>query len=176
MTVTTAIPTMTAKTAAAGLGTRLLCALYDAFLMGGLLMCVGFAHGLLTHPQPHQATQDRLTLQIVMVLAITAYFVGFWSGKHGQTLAMKTWHLRIVNADGSSLHVGKAIWRFALSWLWIAPGLVVLGLNTPTPTLSITGVVLGVSLLCYAGLTWALPERQYLHDVLCKTRFIKTAH
>lgn len=56
-----------------------------------------------------------------------AYFVFFWTRK-GQTLAMKTWKIRLVSLDGSAVRPLQAVVRFSvalmaiplfgLAWLW----------------------------------------------------------
>jgi uncharacterized RDD family membrane protein YckC len=159
----------------AGLGIRLFCTLYDTLLVGGLMICVGLVYGLITDQR--QPMQGRLSLQILMVLVVTTYFVGFWSSRRGQTLAMKTWQLKIVTSHGTPLSQGKATQRFILSWLWVAPGAIVLGFSAGphAPTLETVGLMLGLSMLCYVGLTLLMPDRQYLHDILCRTRLIRTS-
>ncbi|MEX8496731.1 RDD family protein [Leptothrix ochracea] len=154
------------------LGARLLCLLYETVLVGGMVMCTGLVYGIMTDQR--QSMQGRLPLQLLIFAVIAAYFIGFWSNKRGQTLAMKTWHLRVVTADGSPLSAGKATQRFVLSWLWIAPGALAFLLhNTPPTSPGTLGLMLGLSLLFYAGLARLLPDRQCLHDVLCHTRLIK---
>ncbi len=76
------------------------------------------------------------------------YFVWYWS-RHGNTLAMQTWRLRLVQArTGRRLGAGRGLLRFALAW----PSVLCLG----------------------AGLLWALfdPDRQFLHDRLAGSRIV----
>ena len=47
----------------------------------------------------------------VMVIAIVAYFVYFWT-KDGQTLGNRALHIRVIKTDGSTLSVGGAIVRY----------------------------------------------------------------
>lgn len=168
--------TSSSKHTLAGLGVRLFCMLYDTLLVSGLMMCVGLVYGLITDQR--QPMQGRFSLQILMILVITAYFVGFWSSRQGQTLAMRTWRLRIITIDENPLNIGRAMQRFALSWLWIVPGAIVLACHTEThhvPPIKLVGMVMGLSMLCYLGLTLVLPNHQYLHDILCRTRLIKAS-
>jgi uncharacterized RDD family membrane protein YckC len=62
---------------------------------------------------------------------------------------MKTWHLRLVSADGSPLTLRQAILRFVFA---------------------LPGTLLGI------GILWALfdRERQFLHDRLARTKIILT--
>ena len=48
--------------------------------------------------QTRNALNNRTALQAFMFVVLGIYFVWFWS--RGQTLAMKTWHIRLVDAQG----------------------------------------------------------------------------
>lgn len=89
----------------------------------------------------------RYLLQVVLWLAIGVYFVWCWK-KTGQTLAMKTWQLKLVNKDGKLLPLNLAMARYVLSTL----SLVLFGL----------------------GFLWAMVDRDhlYLHDRLLNTHII----
>jgi uncharacterized RDD family membrane protein YckC len=99
-----------------------------------------------------------------------AYFVGFWT-RTGQTLAMKTWHLRVVDAAGRPLGVVRAIARYLLSWLWFLPALVsvrLIGLHGG-------GAIIGsliAGVLAYLLIARLHPQRQFLHDAICGSRVI----
>lgn len=86
-----------------------------------------------------------------LLLILLMYFVWFW--RHGgQTLAMKTWKIRLENAlSADAITLPQACLRFALCW----------------PCLLFFGV----------GLIWAVfdRERQFLHDRLAGTRLVVTA-
>ena len=89
----------------------------------------------------------RYLLQVVLWLAIGVYFVWCWK-KTGQTLAMKTWQLKLVNKDGKLLPLNLAMARYVLSTL----SLMLFGL----------------------GFLWAMVDRDhlYLHDRLLNTHII----
>ena len=96
------------------------------------------------------------------------YFVWFWS--HGQTLAMKTWHIRVTDIKGCALSQQRALWRYILSWLWFLP---------PLAARWIFNIEVRYSLFLAAGwiIFWALvshlhPRRQFLHDALAGTRLV----
>jgi len=85
-------------------------------------------------------------VQIYVVLG--CYFVWYWR-RGGQTLAMQTWKLRLVQAgSGAPVTLGQAWLRYTLAW----------------PSVLLAGV----------GLAWAIidPERQFLHDRLARTRVV----
>ena len=57
-------------------------------------------------------------LYLYSVLGI--YFVWYWT-KSGQTLAMQTWRIRMIAANGFNLTRRQAIWRYVYGSLWIVP-------------------------------------------------------
>jgi len=100
---------------------------------------------------------------------IGAYFVWYWH-KHGQTLAMQTWKLQLVRADGGKPALQQLLLRYALALL-IPLGMVYLirHLLSDLPVAR-WYPYLGASV----GLFWALldRERQFLHDRLAGTKII----
>jgi uncharacterized RDD family membrane protein YckC len=120
--------------------------------------------------QQRHALQGKLGLQVFVFGVLGMYFVGFWT-RGGQTLAMKTWHIRLVRADGAPLGGARALARYLLSWLWFVPALAVIAAFGVHGTGAIFGVVLA-GVLAYAALGWLRPDRQFWHDVVCGTRLI----
>ena len=57
-------------------------------------------------------------LYLYVVLGI--YFVWYWT-KSGQTLAMQTWRVRMIGANGFHLSRRQAICRYISGSLWIIP-------------------------------------------------------
>jgi uncharacterized RDD family membrane protein YckC len=92
---------------------------------------------------------SRLLLQAFSLTIIAGYFLWCWT-HGGQTLAMRTWRIKVVYANGAPLTMLGACLRFFLALAGISVG--------------------GV------GLWWALLDRdgQFLHDRLAKTRLINT--
>jgi uncharacterized RDD family membrane protein YckC len=93
-----------------------------------------------------------------------------WFGHKGQTLAMKTWHIRVVDAQGEALTQKRAFLRYVLSWIWFIPPLAILA------PYALTG---GETVVLFLGwvVVWALlsrfhPQRQFWHDALAGTRLI----
>lgn len=120
--------------------------LYEALLLLAVLFLAGFLFVGLTLGST--APLVRGLFQIYLSCVVAAYFVWFWL-RGGQTLAMKTWHLRLVSSDGSPLTLRHALLRFVLA--------------LPC-TLSVIGIL------------WALfdRERRFLHDRLAGTKIIFT--
>ena len=127
----------------ATLGRRLLSLSYEILLIFAVLF---FAS--LLYPGASQASLDginRHLFQIYEWLVAGTYLVTCWS-RGGQTLAMKTWRLKLTLSDGSPLTPGRAAKRYVLA--------------------SISLLTLG------AGFLWALidRDRQFLHDRLSGTQ------
>lgn len=154
--------------AAPGLRRRLACFLYEGVLLFGVVMIAGLLYGVIT--QQRHALQGSTGLQAFLLLVLGGYFVLFWS-LSGQTLAMVTWHIRLVMADGQRVRWHRAVLRYVLAWVWFLPALAVVHLSGLQGGWATFGVVL-VGVLAYAVLTRLRPDRQYWHDVVCGTRLV----
>ena len=130
---------------APAIGRRLASALYDLLLIVALTFVATFPFLAFLGDATHG--WRRHLLQAWVLIVIGAYFVGFWT-RGGQTLPMKTWHIRLVSRDGGPVGVARAIHRYLLALL----GTAALGL----------------------GYFWALVDRdrQFLHDRLAGTALI----
>ena len=128
------------------LGRRLLCALYDGLLLSAVLFVAAFPFVALTSTlDPSLA---RSLLQAYLLLVAGTYFTLFW--RKGQTLAMKTWKLRLVTGTGGRPSWGQ-VW---LRYFFACANIAALGLGW-----------------------WSAlfrSDRQYLQDHLAGTRLVKT--
>jgi uncharacterized RDD family membrane protein YckC len=119
---------------------------YDGVLLFGILFITSWLFTVLTG----DATRGpgRLAHQAFLTVVIGTYFVYCWR-RSGQTLAMKTWGLRLVTTSGQVPTLGQAIGRYVLA----LAGLLCLG----------------------AGFLWAAVDRdrQFLHDRLMGTRIVR---
>ena len=163
---------MTARDAGAGraptpsLRRRLAAFVYEGVLLFGVVMFAGLVYALAT--QQRHALVGLHGLQLFVFTVIGLYFAWFWS-HGGQTVAMKTWHVRVVRVDGRPLSLGQGLLRYALSWLWFVPALIAAAaLKLHTSGAYSAALLIGVA--AYAALAWLLPDRQFLHDRLCRTR------
>lgn len=130
---------------APGLARLLSSLLYEGLVIFGILL-VGFLFPQIVLTAFGLGAQGKL-LWVHLFLLLMFYFVWFWL-HGGQTLAMKTWKLRIVNADGSPLRPLQAVLRYMAAW----------------PSVACLGI----------GILWALVDRehQYLHDRIAGTRIV----
>lgn len=128
-----------------GFWRRIICLIYEFLLLLAILLFAGFIFHLIFRDT--QAFYFRPLFQFYLLLVMGYYFTWFWT-HGGQTLAMQTWKMRVVTADGDSLTKKQAIIRYLLA---------------------ITGI-----LLFGFGIIWALFDRdhQFLHDRIAGTRII----
>ncbi len=150
------------------LGRRLACFLYEGVLLFGVVMIAGLFYGLVTRQQ--HALIGQHGLQAFLFVVLGAYFVVFWS-RSGQTLAMQTWHIRLVSMTGAPVSRLRALCRYLLAWLWFLPALAVLGLSGLKGGLPASAALLA-GVLAYAGLARLHPQRQFWHDAACGTRLV----
>lgn len=137
---------MTEATPAPTWGARLACLLYESLVVAAVtIVGVIIPYTLLGAAFGIVASGRILLAHLFLVLLL--YFAWQWT-RGGQTLAMKTWRIRLETSDGRSISPGAALLRYTLAWL----GVMALG----------------------ATFIWALVDRdrQYLHDRLGRTRLV----
>jgi uncharacterized RDD family membrane protein YckC len=131
--------------ASPGIARRLACAVYELILLAAVILIATFP--FLAFTGDASFGPKRHLLQAYVLVVAGAYLVTFWA-RGGQTLAMKTWDIRLVGRDGESIGIALAAMRYILA----VAGLVAAGL----------------------GFLWALWDRdgQFLHDRLVGTRLV----
>jgi uncharacterized RDD family membrane protein YckC len=146
---------------------RMACWVYEGMLLFAVVFMAGWLFSTLG--QMRDAMDGRRPLlQAFLFVIFGIYFSWFWS--RGQTLAMKTWNIRLVDRKGNPVSQPRALWRYVLSWLWFLPPLAVLAL------LRLSGAEDAVVMLGWVAV-WAVlsrfhPQRQFLHDALAGTRLV----
>lgn len=130
----------------AGLWPRFAAMVYEGILLVGLVFIGAWVYLKLFGDSSHGVA--RHVFQGYLAIVCGGYFIYCWR-RSGQTLAMKTWGVRLVQAGGDSLSLPRALARYALALLGLLAG--------------------------GAGFLWALvdPERQFLHDRLLGTRLVR---
>ena len=126
---------------------RLICMVYESLLLAGVAFLSGLLFLVATGPNPGGWT--RHAFQIYLFLVIGLYFVVSWRHR-GQTLAMKTWKLRLVGASGAGITLRQAMLRYVCAWPCLLLG--------------------GIGIL-YAPFD---RQRQFLHDRLAGTRVVNS--
>jgi uncharacterized RDD family membrane protein YckC len=145
---------------------RLICMIYEAFLLFGVAFFASWLY-LYVVTRPYPASRPFMGLWVFAVLGV--YFAWPWR-RGGQTLAMKTWRIRLVRRDGAPVTWGQAVGRYFLVWMWVLPALFVdywFGLKGWA---SLAVIAAGVAVW---GLLARLdPQRQFLHDRWLGTRLV----
>lgn len=126
-----------------GLARRFACAVYELLILTALVLIAGFPFLALTGDAT--AGWRRHLLQAYVLFVVGAYLVGFWT-HGGQTLAMKTWRIRVESHEGGPVSRPAAVKRYVFA----LAGLAAAGI----------------------GFLWAFldRDRQFLHDRLARTR------
>ncbi|GAB4039892.1 MAG: RDD family protein [Rubrivivax sp.] len=149
-----------------GFARRLACLIYEGVLLFGVVTIAAYLYSSLTQQKHALIGTDGLRAFLFVVIGI--YFTWFWSAGR-QTLAMKTWHLRLMTKDGQPLTQARALARYVASWLWFLPALAVASLGGWRSGGAVAlALVIGVAV--YALVARLTPSRQYLHDLICGTR------
>jgi len=154
----------------ASLALRLAAMIYEAVLLFGVVFIVSYALLALFQWKYPLPPGPRTALQAVLFLAIGGYFVWCWS-RSGQTLALKTWNLKVLDESNDPPSVGRAMARYALAWhLWL-PGLAWVYLFQSNALADLGALATGFAVLLLPAL--ADPQRRLLHDRWTRTRVVR---
>ena len=125
---------------------RIAAMIYESLLVTAVVFVASFI--IIPVVGEMHAPWQRHLFQVYILGILFAYFSAFWL-RSGQTLAMKTWRIRLVTVDGGTLVFRQAVLRFFLALIGL--------------------------LLAGVGVWWALfdRDRQFLHDRLTGTRLIR---
>ncbi len=120
---------------------RLACLVYEAMLLVAVLFVASFPFVALLPLLPD--AWGRPLMQLFLLAVAGTYFTLFW--RRGQTLAMKTWRMRIESTTGGPPTTAQAVKRYLLACL-----------------------------LFPVSIVWAMfaTDRQFLHDRLAATRLV----
>lgn len=150
------------------LARRMACWLYEGVLMFGVVFIAGYLFVTLT--QTRNPMDKRHALQAFIFVVAGIYFVWFWA--RGQTLAMKTWHIMVLDLAGKPLTQGRALLRYLLCWLWFVPALAAMA---PFQLSGAESVVIALGWVAiWAILSYFHPQRQFWHDALARTQLVST--
>ena len=129
-----------------GFWRRIICLIYEFLLLLAVLFIASFIFHLIFSDT--NAAYFKPLFQFYLLVIMGYYFIWFWT-HGGQTLAMQTWKLRLVDANGGSITKKQAITRYLLALL-VYP------------------------FFCI-GIIWLFfdRDRQFLHDRIAGTRIIK---
>jgi len=139
-----AVPVLNSAASAAprpaGLALRLVAMIYDAVLVFGIGFAAVVVVLLLTGVPG--AEGQRRWLQVMLFIVIGAYFSWCWS-RTGQTLALKTWNLRVIDTSGRHPSLARAVARYVLAYTLALPGLAYIALAHPSRAGALCALALG---------------------------------
>jgi uncharacterized RDD family membrane protein YckC len=153
---------------AASLVRRLAAMVYEGFVVAAILLTAGFPFaGAATARLDGLA---RHLFQAYLFLVLGLYFVWCWR-RGGQTLPMKAWRLRVVDAHGRPLATPRAILRYALAALAFGSSAVaaIVLLRHPRELAAWVALAPGLVTLLWSAVD---RDRQFLHDRLAGTRIV----
>jgi uncharacterized RDD family membrane protein YckC len=125
--------------------------IYEAMLLIGIIVIGVILPYILLGALAHVDVANLALIQrIHLVSLLGLYFIWCWL-HGGQTLAMKTWNIKLVDQSGSPLRPVQALLRYLAAW----------------PSL----------LLCGIGLLWRFidTDKQFLHDRIAGSRLVLCA-
>jgi uncharacterized RDD family membrane protein YckC len=143
------------------------CWLYEGMLLFGIAFAAGLVFSVAG--QMRSGIDERRPLLMAFVVIVVGIYFS-WCWAKGQTLAMRTWRIRVVDREGRPLTQLRALFRYACSWLWFLPPIAFVA------PLKLSASEIGAAMLGWVVL-WALasrlhPQRQFWHDALAGTRLV----
>lgn len=117
-----------------------------------------------------------LLAHIYLVLAF--YFAWYWT-KSGQTLAMQTWKVQMVDQDGKILNRSQALKRYAFGSLWLIPAAIILFISLRVGNSEKMGAYFSIIFFSVTLFLWPLSAlldrkgRQTLPDRWADTRLVQ---
>ncbi len=109
----------------AGLFRRLFAIFYDVFLLTAILFIVAAIAMVLNHGKTIETSDNFRPVYIIIMLSICyLYFSWFWING-GQTLGMKTWHIKVTSSDEQHISWKTTALRFVsaiFSWGFVTLG------------------------------------------------------
>ncbi len=143
---------------------------YEAMLLLALIVIAAFPVAGLKDAT--LSGTPHVIFQTYLFCVTAAYFT--WCWRHGgQTLAMKTWRFRVVDATGGALSFKRALSRFIVAMVFYGPACVGVALLFFPDRVSRV-ITMWAFLPLAATILWARhdADRQFLHDRLAGTRLI----
>ena len=108
--------------------------------------------------------------QCLAFLVMGAYFIHQWSHE-GQTLAMKTWRLKVVLPGQAHVPLRMAACRYVLAWMWLLPGILVSYVLDLQHWQALSAI--GIGMLAWSATALFTGNGQFLHDKLLGTQIVQ---
>lgn len=99
-----------------GLWRRLAAIFYDSWLVAAIILLGATADTVARAALGLDEHASHLPLQLYILTAPAIFFIWFWT-HGGQTLGMRAWRLKLLDAHGSPVAWRQAVLRVAAAWL-----------------------------------------------------------
>lgn len=148
---------------------RLICLVYEAFLVVAVLALADFAFVFATKGYAGPFVEHGN--KFVVFIAAGAYFIHSWTGS-GFTLAMKTWRIKVVMVGAARVPFRNAAVRYVFSWGWVLSGGLIYYL-TGRHGWQDMALSLFAGIILWSSTIFLDKDRQFLQDKLAGTRLIQ---
>jgi uncharacterized RDD family membrane protein YckC len=157
-------------TATPSIKRRLACLPYEGLILLALLLISTFPFAGMKGAA--LSGSMHAVLQIYLSMVAGGYFLVFWL-RSGQTLAMKTWRIKVCTRNNEALTFKRALIKLVISALFYGPACVGLVLFF-FPARIHPAISAWLFLPLVATILWARfdVDRQFLHDRLAGTRIV----
>ncbi len=158
---------------------RMACFAYEGILIFGVTFISGLMFTMVLDTLMPSSASDpvsksltyRSVFQAFIFCVLTAYFIYFW--RRGQTLAMKTWRIQLLDLQGQHLSTSMALKRWISSWVWFIPPLMAL---VPFSLSMAERAVLCLGWISvWATLARFQASQQFWHDAWSNTQLVEEA-
>ena len=160
-------PSQDSITSTPSLKRRFMSMTYEAMLLFAVVFIADYLFDALT--QSRHALTLRHARQALLFAVLAAYFMWFWM-HGGQTLAMKTWRVRLVSPHGAPLTLARALARYVLLWIFVLPTLAILAVLQVGGSIAVMALALAIIVPPFYALVDS--DRQFIHDRLLGTRLV----
>jgi uncharacterized RDD family membrane protein YckC len=142
---------------------------YEGLVVVAILLIASFPFAGAATGHLQGVTQHLFQWYLFLVVGL--YFVWCWR-RGGQTLPMKAWKLRVVDARGAPLTTSRAILRYVITGFALGSSAVAAIVLVRYPRELAAWLALAPGL---ATILWSAVDRdrQFLHDRLAGTRIVR---
>ena len=165
----TAASSDTGHWANASRGKRFAAMMYEGVLLFGVVFTADYLFDTLT--QSKHALMLRPERQAFLFVAIGIYFLLCWH-RGGQTLPMRAWHIKLVDADYGKPAFKQLLARYVLMWAVPLTGMALIyGLVMLTGWPAFYMFAIATPFLIFVP-SWFASDGQFLHDRWAGTRIV----
>ncbi len=161
----------------APLSRRLFALIYESLLIGSVSILTGFVAGVInTQINAHIAQPYYITVPLTTILLLMSWWYYFKANWHleGQTLAMRTWKIGLIDHAGKRPHPRRLLIRFL--WASVLLIFVPLMIYAILQHMGWHGKTVAATALFWWILPWGYaifdPRKQFLYDHLAGTELI----